>query len=288
MLVHTTLAKIVVQEIPIASLPKSKTEFRDTYYKRRPVIFKGLAQSWEASEWDLGFFEKAYGTNMVSIQIKEELTGSLQGPVRTVCIHQSLKEYIQAIQQNGIQAGYLNQCNLLQVYPVLQRSLHFPAFYSSKLLTITNLWIGPQGTKSKLHYDSDHNLFAQLYGKKLVTLINPDQSEKCYPINRTWYDGYSNIDVLNPDLETYPLFNDVVLFQTVLKPGDVLYIPQGWWHDIRSLTPSISVNFWWITWSDFIKETLGEIWFGLTQKEQVDKRNSYLQQIKQKLFRNGK
>jgi hypothetical protein len=93
MLVHTTtLANIVVQEIPIASLPKSKTEFRDTYYKRKPVIFKGLAQSWEASEWDLDFFEKAYGTNMVSIQIKEELTGSLQGPVRTVCIHQSLKD----------------------------------------------------------------------------------------------------------------------------------------------------------------------------------------------------
>jgi len=30
----------------------------------------------------------------------------------------------------------------------------------------------------------------------------------------------------------------------VVKPGDIVYIPRGCWHDIRSLTPSVSVNHW--------------------------------------------
>ena len=30
----------------------------------------------------------------------------------------------------------------------------------------------------------------------------------------------------------------------VLGPGDALYIPAGWWHYVRSITPSFTVNFW--------------------------------------------
>jgi ribosomal protein L16 Arg81 hydroxylase len=30
-----------------------------------------------------------------------------------------------------------------------------------------------------------------------------------------------------------------------LGPGDVIYIPRGWWHHVRTLDLSISVNFWW-------------------------------------------
>ena len=33
--------------------------------------------------------------------------------------------------------------------------------------------------------------------------------------------------------------------QAILKPGDTLYIPIGCWHYVRSLSPSISLNFWW-------------------------------------------
>ena len=144
--------------------------------------------------------------------------------------------------------------------------------------------MGPKGTKSKLHYDSDHNLFTQIFGRKLVTLISPEQSKKCYPVHRTWYDGYSPIDVLDPDLAKYFLFSDVVMLQAILEPGDILYIPKGWWHDIRSLDPSISVIFWWISWPDFIKEIMNEISFRCLYSDKLDNRNSYLKIFKDSLF----
>jgi lysine-specific demethylase 8 len=40
-------------------------------------------------------------------------------------------------------------------------------------------------------------------------------------------------------------------FQTVpvhvadLEPGDALYIPAKWWHQVESLDLSASVNSWW-------------------------------------------
>ncbi|WP_339044256.1 cupin-like domain-containing protein [Cardinium endosymbiont of Tipula unca] len=211
----------IVGKIPEAPLPITKALFKSKYYDTlRPIIFREAAKTWEAAKWNLDFFTDQYGDTVVSVQLDETLTGEVEGPVKTTYISTTLKKYIQHIKEHGIKAGYLNQWNILSIHPELHTFLQIPAFYESKMLTITNLWLGPKGTKSKLHYDSDHNLFTQIYGRKLVTLISPDQSKKCYPINRTWYDGYSPIDILNPDLEKYPLFADVVMLQAVLEPGD--------------------------------------------------------------------
>lgn len=45
--------------------------------------------------------------------------------------------------------------------------------------------------------------------------------------------------------ERFPEFGDAEYVEGVLGPGDCLYIPVGWWHYVRSLTPSFSVSFWW-------------------------------------------
>ncbi|OJZ89907.1 hypothetical protein ASPFODRAFT_30748 [Aspergillus luchuensis CBS 106.47] len=45
--------------------------------------------------------------------------------------------------------------------------------------------------------------------------------------------------------ELWPGFMDAEYVETVLKPGDMLYIPIGWWHYVRSLKGGIGVSFWW-------------------------------------------
>ena len=47
----------------------------------------------------------------------------------------------------------------------------------------------------------------------------------------------------NPDLAEYPLYAKTTPIKFVLQPGETLFIPSGWWHTARSLTPSISVAF---------------------------------------------
>jgi hypothetical protein len=42
----------------------------------------------------------------------------------------------------------------------------------------------------------------------------------------------------------YVGFRKARYVDAVIGPGDCLYVPVGWWHYVRSLTPSFSVSFW--------------------------------------------
>ena len=52
-------------------------------------------------------------------------------------------------------------------------------------------------------------------------------------------------DAERPDLERYPLFSQAEYYETILRPGDAVYIPAGCWHYVRALTRSVSLNFIW-------------------------------------------
>lgn len=43
----------------------------------------------------------------------------------------------------------------------------------------------------------------------------------------------------------WPGFLEAEYVETVLKEGECLYIPIGWWHYVRGLRGGISVSFWW-------------------------------------------
>ena len=53
------------------------------------------------------------------------------------------------------------------------------------------------------------------------------------------------VDIDAPDLEQFPKFADLKHWDCILEPGDMLFIPNKWWHYVKSLTVSFSVSFWW-------------------------------------------
>jgi lysine-specific demethylase 8 len=284
MILSAASAQNEVTKIESQYLPESKAEFIEKYLnKSQPVLFKGIAKTWKSSDWDLDFFAQKFYDVDVLIQTDENLSESGYGSVDTEYSQKTLKQYIDDIYKNGIKAGYLSQFDILDVHPGLQNALNFPRYYDSKYLERINLWIGPKGTQSKLHYDSDQNLFVQIYGKKIVTLISPDQSKKCYPVNITWYGGYSPIDVFEPDFTKYPLFANVKMSRYELEAGDMIYIPKWWWHDIRSTEHSISASLWWISWEDFIKELVAQFKYEYIDGNAFESKNSYISTFKKNL-----
>ena len=48
-------------------------------------------------------------------------------------------------------------------------------------MTSNLLLVGERGTVTPCHYDEQHNLYAQIRGKKRVTLFSPDQFASLYP-----------------------------------------------------------------------------------------------------------
>jgi ribosomal protein L16 Arg81 hydroxylase len=62
-----------------------------------------------------------------------------------------------------------------------------------------------------------------------------------------------------PDLERFPLLRQTTPYKVVLRPGDVLYIPSFWHHEVRSLPDAaeklnMAVNFWYKAIRDFPEE----------------------------------
>ena len=49
-------------------------------------------------------------------------------------------------------------------------------------------------------------------------------------------------------LEAFPLLDGVRVHKIDLSPGDILFIPVGWWHQVLALDFSVSIthtNFRW-------------------------------------------
>ncbi|MEV0845873.1 cupin-like domain-containing protein [Streptomyces sp. NPDC049954] len=108
--------------------------------------------------------------------------------------------------------------------------------------TDTRVWIGSAGTRSMLHSDLKDNFFCQLWGEKSVTLLSWRESRSAYPFPDNLVN--SQVDLAAPDFQRFPRLRGAVLHHVRMKPGDLLYIPRGWWHDIRAESASVSVNHW--------------------------------------------
>lgn len=94
-----------------------------------------------------------------------------------------------------------------------------------------------------MHTDDKHNLLCQVLGEKLVILASPNESANLYQ-----YEGLLNntsqVDPENLNFEEFPLAKNVKFFRLILRAGEMLYLPKMWFHYVRSLTPSVSVSFW--------------------------------------------
>jgi len=138
---------------------------------------------------------------------------------------------------------YVSQLTVAKELPELLADLRFPLPIES---TQINLWFGSSGTVSPLHFDRTHNLFAQIYGDKKFTLFAPDDTTYLYPYPAdAVFPHLSAIDLEEPDLDAYPLYQQAKPLIFTIHAGQLLFMPAFWWHHVRSESVSISVNQWW-------------------------------------------
>nr|AYM54214.1 JmjC domain protein [Sorangium cellulosum] len=108
-------------------------------------------------------------------------------------------------------------------------------------------WIG-EGTITVAHYDTEENFLLQLRGKKRVLLFSPADHDYLYfNRNGTVHDRHTRVDFTKVDEQQFPDFRKARAYETVLEPGDMLYIPVCWLHHIETVTFGVSVNTWWMT-----------------------------------------
>ena len=128
----------------------------------------------------------------------------------------------------------------LELFPELFTELDL-GFIKPRKILATNIWMGSH-TRSGLHFDSADNAFVQIYGRKRLLLVDPAFSDQLYQYPDV--PSKSQVDPESPDLKRFALFAQCKVMEHLLEPGDLVYIPKGWWHHLSADQISISANCW--------------------------------------------
>ena len=112
------------------------------------------------------------------------------------------------------------------------------------------IWLG-HACDVSAHYDTVDNLACVVAGTRRFTLYAPELMGRLYagPIDHTMAGQPVSLAASMPtDDARFPLFRDVREQALVaeLEPGDALYLPKLWWHQVQSTAPFNGlVNYWW-------------------------------------------
>ncbi|MBD2313465.1 cupin-like domain-containing protein [Desertifilum sp. FACHB-1129] len=225
----------------------TREEFLEHYYaKNRPVILTGMMQDWSAMQkWTPEYFKANYGQAQVEIQFDRNTDPlyeiNCERHKKTV----TLSEYVDMIVQGGESNNYYMVANNRNVERddlkgIMDDIVMFPELLNPQDTSgRVFFWFGPAGTITPLHHDPVNLIMAHVSGRKRWRLISPEQT----PFMYNYVGVFSKVDCENPDYNRYPLYQNVKIIEEVLEPGEIIFIPVGWWHQVKALDISLSMSF---------------------------------------------
>ncbi|PWB83435.1 MAG: transcription factor jumonji [Methylocystaceae bacterium] len=233
----------------------SPEEFVAGYVRhRRPVLIsKGFEGCAARHVWSLDHLRRRAGERRIVLKDWDE-SGIRLSHVRLDAYVDSLERYEAGDDEEAAsrrRPPYLHDVPLTSILADAAADLEqfpcgfFPAWYGADWPKFAQLFLGPSGSVTPLHFDCllTHNLFFQVMGRKKFTLLPYKQLVYCYPRDWRW----CAVDVENPDYDRHPLFRSASPVEVVVEPGDVLYMPPGALHHVRSLDCGLSFNVDWHT-----------------------------------------
>jgi ribosomal protein L16 Arg81 hydroxylase len=225
----------------------SRGEFLEQYYSaNRPVIIQGLMTSWRAMTlWTSQYLKSRVGDEQVEITAGRNADPNYELNSQKHRRKIRFADYVDMVYAGGATNDYYLVANnaffqrpgtrpLLEDFTVFTELLE-PASAGSQSF----FWFGPAGTVTPLHHDGCNVLLAQVVGRKNFKLIPASQWQYVYNDSGV----FTEVDCEKPDFERYPQFRNTTILDVTLEPGEVLFMPVGWWHHVRALDVSITISF---------------------------------------------
>lgn len=239
-----------VEEVTELSPERFKQEF---VAERRPVVLRGALKLTRASsEWTVEGLRRRRERDVVTLK-EWSASGIKVTKMQLGDYLDQLIGYERDVRDGSPSAApaYLHDVPLTSLFDDAATDLaafpaeFFSSWYGGEWMKFAQMFLGPTGSLTPLHFDCllTHNLFFQVWGQKRFTLFPYEDLKKCYPYDWRW----CRIDVERPDYEAYPLFREANGAEVVVGPSDMLYMPPGTLHHVRSLDCALSFNVDWHT-----------------------------------------
>jgi len=220
----------------------TKNEFIERYYKpQKPVVITNQIEDWPAyTKWNFPFLREVAGEKTVPLYDgrKTDYTKKVNEPD----FKMTMSEYIDILEKGPTDLRIFLY-NLMKDVPSMKYDMHWPDLGPRLLKNLPLVFFGGEDAKVFMHYDIDFpNIFhIHFAGRKQCLLIDPKESKYMYRLPYSWLCN-ENIDFDNPDYEKFPALKKVNPYITHLEHGDMLYMPEGWWHYMKYLTPGFSLS----------------------------------------------
>jgi hypothetical protein len=213
------------------------TTFRARAAQGLPFVITGIVDRWELSALTPQTLRDRFSHLQVRARVGDYVNTAF-APDRAMQ-DMSMLEYLDLVAA-GTQGlpPYLGNLELRE----LNRMCRWPAYFGK--MGPARFWLGPAGTVTPLHCDYDDNIFAQIWGTKRIFLSPPHHDEFLYTREANAVLFGSPFDPEKPDFEKFPLARQASMVECIVNPGELLYVPAGWYHQVRSLTFSLSANRW--------------------------------------------
>jgi len=207
-------------------------------------------EGWRARRtWTQAFFVDRYGDDDVEVMVRYTHDGGREH--ETMNLREYVASFATARFPDPKRPPYLVHYNALHRHPELVDDLgrlpFCPNFFELLPRVLPrraaysfgwkNVLIGPRNAVYRLHTDQFglDGVVMQFQGRKRFVLYPPNEGPHLY---------FGEIDADEPDLEKYPRFAQARgRLEGILHPGDLVYVPRYWWHQVTSLDDSLSALF---------------------------------------------
>lgn len=220
----------------------SKEDFYNNYYKKqKPVVIERLTEDWPAyDKWKLTYIKEIAGDKTVPLY--DDRPVSYKDGFNQAHATMKMAEYVDLLEKESTPYRIFLY-NLMKEVPQLQNDFRWPDLGFRLIKQLPMLFFGGENSKVFMHFDIDYSniLHFHFHGKKQCILFAPDQTKYMYKVPHSLI-SREDIDFDNPDYEKFPALRQAKGFIANLEHGEMLYMPEGYWHYMKYVTPGFSMS----------------------------------------------
>ncbi len=251
---HRALLEQVAHESPEPLPIDRRTDLSPEEFEREyldtdtPVVLVGAAREWTCvQEWTPARFGRRFSEEPIRLL----RSGPNEAPLPGTGELTTFGEVIDRMEAGG--SPYIRFSSIINKHPELIDD--FDEAWLVRMRCATRgygnygLFLGGKGTATGLHSAMAPNLFVQVHGLRQWFIYPACFAPFLLPPVHASPFFYSQVDAR--DIESCA--KHLPAWKTTLEPGDVLFNPAFFWHQVQNLSPTIGVGYRWTSFKQALR-----------------------------------
>lgn len=230
-----------MEEVPRVTRIDKATFLEEYFRQQKPVVIEKAIEDWPAyTRWNLDYIKQVAGDKEVPLY--DDRPVDHRDGFNEPHARMRMADYIDLLKKEPTRYRIF-LWNILKEVPQLQEDFDYPDFGLRLMKSLPMLFFGGRDSYTFMHYDIDlANIFHfHFEGEKQCILFSQEENRFLYKVPHSLI-THEAIDFSAPDFAKWPALRNVRGYKTSLKHGEVLYMPEGYWHYMRYITPGFSMS----------------------------------------------